>query len=50
MIMMSEQVVPSAVAQSITAKFLTNEDVKPADLEYSSAMKRSQGRSCIIRK
>jgi len=29
---MSEQVVPSAVEQSITAKCLTNENVKPADI------------------
>jgi hypothetical protein len=30
MIMMSEQVVPSAVTQRIIVKFLINENVKPA--------------------
>jgi hypothetical protein len=29
---MSEQVVPSAVAQRIVVKFLTNENVKPAEI------------------
>jgi hypothetical protein len=29
---MSEQVVPSAVAQRIIVTFLTNENVKPADI------------------
>jgi hypothetical protein len=31
-ITMSEQVIPSAVAQRIIVKFLTNENVKPADI------------------
>jgi hypothetical protein len=48
---MSEQVVPSAVAQRIVVKFLTNENVKPAEilmrLEHSSVMKRSQGPRCM---
>jgi len=30
--MMSEQVVPSAVNQPIIFKFLTNENVKPAEI------------------
>jgi len=29
---MNEQVVPSAVGQSITVKFLTNKNVKPAEI------------------
>jgi hypothetical protein len=31
-ITMNEQVVPSAVGQSITVKFLTNKNVKPAEI------------------
>jgi hypothetical protein len=31
-IMLSEQVVPSAVVQHIIVKFLTNENVKPAEV------------------
>jgi hypothetical protein len=32
LIMMSEQVVPSAVVQCISVNFLTNENVKPAEI------------------
>jgi hypothetical protein len=46
-IMMSEQVAALAVAYSIMVKFITNENVKLAEIlirpKYSSVMKRSRG-------
>jgi hypothetical protein len=47
---MSEQVVPSAVAQRIVVKFLTNKNMKSAEIplrEYSSVMKLCQGPTCM---
>jgi len=44
---MGEQVVPSAVVQRLVVKYLTNENVKPAEiltrLRAHFVMKRSQG-------
>jgi hypothetical protein len=49
---MSEQVVPSTVAQSIIVKFLISENLKPAEIltrlsERSSVITHSQAHRCM---